>query len=215
MNLLRGHIRIRAHRLSSGSQCRGFGIASNPEVAQLQLALFCYEQIRWFQVAMNNAGIVSMFEGSAELLAHLNCLLPVQPPAFLEYILQRAAIDVLHRVVALKVLRATAIILDDVRMVHSLQNVDFAFKSLEQSFVGGQGRGEHFQGDFFPCFNIRRQINNPPSHQHPAGAQSGMGRSDADSWCLLSPSVPFLVGFNSNLRASAGGKMQRMSLPAF
>ena len=108
---------------------------------------------------MDDTGVVRVLQSRTDLTPHVDRLFPGELSPFLQHILQRTAVNELHYVVALVVFRATAVVLDDVGMIESLEDRNFAVETPQQFRVGHQSRGKDFDGDFSLVPGIGRHID--------------------------------------------------------
>ena len=104
------------------------------------------QQVGRLDVAMDDAGIVGVFERSAKLDGQIGHFAPVESAAGAQLVLQARAADQLHGVEERALFFAIAVQADDVRMPELFQRLDLGLKADAKAFVGGQLRRQHLDG---------------------------------------------------------------------
>ena len=90
---------------------------------------------------MDDAGVVSVLQGGAELHAVIDDLLPGQSAAAGQHAVERLAVDVLHRVIARALELADAEQADDVGVVELLEDDGLALEARRRRGCWRPGRG--------------------------------------------------------------------------
>ena len=119
-------------------------------------------------IAMNDAAVVSVLQGSADLDADPRRFFPTERTTLLQGFLQAATVDQFHRVVAAAVVVAVAEDADDVRMAEHPQAFNLGGESIMEAVFGAVQRGQHLHGDRFPRHVGRCGVDGP----HPAATDA-------------------------------------------
>ena len=167
------------------------------EVGQLEDAVVADEDVRRLEIAMDDAVIVDMLEGRADLEGDVDRVAPREAAAMLDQVVEPAPLDELHRVPVLSVFVAGVVELDDVRMRELGERLDLALEALEEAGVLGELGGEDLDGgasagDFFlgemdashaAATDLAREDPSAQSFAHHRGASRGDDVSIAsDRW---------------------------------
>ena len=116
------------------------------EVGQLEDAIVADEDVRRLEIAMDDAVIVDMLEGRADLEGDVDGVAPRELAAHVDEVVEPASLDELHGVPVMPVLVAGVVELDDVRMRELGERLDLAFEALEEAGVLGEIGGEDLEG---------------------------------------------------------------------
>ena len=103
---------------------------------------------------MDDAVIVDMLEGRADLEGDVDHIAPRKPAAMLDQIVEPAPLDEFHGVPVMTLVVTGVVELDDVRMGELGESLDLAFESLEKAGLLGEVGSEDLDrglptGDFF------------------------------------------------------------------
>ena len=123
-----------------------------------------HEKICWFEVAMDDVGLVRCRERVGKFDCHIDQRLVRKPPAFP----QRLPLQQFHDQEGLPLDRVDFVNRADVRVVQSGGGARFALKPLQRARVGREIVGEHLQGHEPSEPGVLRPVNDT----HAAGAKS-------------------------------------------
>ena len=163
-NLLRSHVGVGADGFASGGECGRLGIAGDAEVTQLHTAGTRKKQICRLQVAVDNAGVMGMFQPLRDLPQQINCLFPGQRPLLFQAVFNGTTRHVLHRVEGLAAALSAAEVLHNVRVAQALQDRHFPLEPRQHLRVTVGPRRQQFHSNMLAVHDIHRFVDDT----HPA-----------------------------------------------
>src|SRR5437870_10881797 len=111
---------------------RGGGGLGATELGELDHAFSCAQDVRRLDVAMDDAMIVNVPQGRADLQDNVEHLGPRQLALGEQDVVEALALDVFHRIIIMAVLEARFDEADDVGMIELAEGVDLALETLQK-----------------------------------------------------------------------------------
>ena len=149
LGLLRRHVVQRPHHLAGAGQrhlqripVRELG---QTEVGDLQLAAFVQQQVLRLDVAVDDAVVMGVLQGRADL-RHDGQRLARRQPAAVQQLPQVGPVDVLHQEIEPLIPPAEIVHGHDVRMIEQRQGAGLAGEPFGKRRVVGDGGSEDLQG---------------------------------------------------------------------
>ena len=119
---------------------------SDAEIGQANAAIAAAQQVRGFEVAMDDAVIVGVFQRGTDLNGHRQHFRPRQPALLFQQVGEVMADHIFHDVIQQFAMRARLVKVDDVGVLQGSQHVDFTLEAADGAAVRGQLAGQHLDG---------------------------------------------------------------------
>ena len=148
----------------AGLRDLGRSRARDAEVRHPRAALGVDEDVVGLQVAMDDAALMREADTGEDLPDDLHRLGRRQPA--LDQVLERCAIDVLHRDPVAALVLAAVVDRDDVRVLEAGRGLRLAAESLDELLVGAEALMKELEGDSAS----QHLVVGRPHVRHPAGA---------------------------------------------
>ena len=137
------------------ADCRGL---REPEVEQLDLAVWRDANVRGLQVAVNHARFVCGFKARSDLQADIERFVQRQRPA-LQTIFERFTRHKLEREKIRDAVLIDAVNLRDVRVIQTCERLGFALETFQALWVRGEVLGQDFDRHVAIQTRVARSIH--------------------------------------------------------